>query len=223
VRIYPEDPHIASLLAPYAEEVAQYRTVFVAHALEEIPRGVNSGPGPLACDSMIPAVPNALASILNYGGVRRDLAQGDITVGDVLEVMPFANTLVLVDLTGAELKDAIEGGVNHLITSYGSDPVFMPYVGGLTFTVHLHAAFGSRVSNLEIKNGGVYEPVQDTTVYRIVTNAFVAGGGDGFAAIKNATGFRNDTGVIDSDAFRTHLATLVNVANPTEERIAVVQ
>ena len=221
-RIYPENLQVAGLLAPYAEQVAQYRSVKVADALEPIVRGVNSGPGPLACDSMIPAVPNARAALINYGGVRRDLEQGEITVGDVLEVMPFGNTLVLVDLTGAELKTALEQGIDFLITHYGSDPVYMPYIAFLRFTVDMQAASGSRVSNLAIKEGGSYLQVLDATVYRIVTNAFVAGGGDGFTAIKNAAGFRSDTGVIDSDAFRMHLATLSNVANPTEERITVL-
>jgi 5'-nucleotidase len=221
-QIYAENSQVAALLAPYADQVAQYRSVKVAEALEPIVRGVNSGPGPLACDSMLPAVPNARAALINYGGVRRDLEQGDITVGDVLEVMPFGNTLVLVDLTGAELKTALEQGVDFLITHYGMDPVYMPYVAALNFTVHLQAVYGLRVSNLEILDGGTYLPVQNEAVYRIVTNAFVAGGGDGFTAIKNATGFRSDTGVVDSDAFREHLAVLVNVENPTEERITIV-
>ncbi|MFO7568244.1 MAG: 5'-nucleotidase C-terminal domain-containing protein [Smithellaceae bacterium] len=222
-RIYPENPQVAALLAPYAAEVAAFRSVKVATAVDPIVQGVNSGPGPLACDSMIPAVPNARAALINYGGVRRDLEQGDIMVGDVLEVMPFGNTLVLVDLTGAELKTALEQGIDFLITHYGSDPVYMPYVASLRFTVDMQAASGSRVSNLAIEDDGSYLPVSDAAVYRIVTNAFVAGGGDGFTAIKNAAGFRSDTGVIDSDAFRTHLATLANVVNPTEERITVVE
>ncbi len=220
--IYAEDAYAAALLAPYAEQVAQYRSVKVAEALEPILRGVNSGPGPLACDSMLPAVPNARAALINYGGVRRDLAQGDITVGDVLEVMPFGNTLVLVDLTGAELKAALEEGIDFLITAYGSDPVYLPYVALLKFSVSLSAPAGLRVSNLQIKSGAVYEPVQEATVYRIVTNAFVANGGDGFAAIKNAAGFRSDTGGVDSDAFRNYLAALGDVSNPVEERITVI-
>jgi 5'-nucleotidase/UDP-sugar diphosphatase len=222
-QIYPEDPQVAALLAPYARQVAQYRSVKVATAINPIVCGLNSGPGPLACDSMLAAVPNARAALINYGGVRRDLEQGDITVGDVLEVMPFANTLALVDLTGLELKTALEGGIDYLITHYpGYDPPPMPYVAGMRFSVRLQEAAGARVFNLEIRDeGGVYQPVQEATVYRVVTNVFVAGGGDGFTAIKNATGFRSDTGIIDSDALREHLQKLVTVANPTEQRITI--
>lgn len=223
-RIYPENPQAAALLAPYARQVAQFRSVKVATASDPIVRGLNSGPGPLACDSMLSAVPNARAALINNGGVRRDLAQGDITVGDVLEVMPFANTLVLVDLTGAELKTALEQGLDFSILHYpGYHPPLMPYVGGMRFTVDPEASAGARVSNLDIRDSeGAYQAVQDAVVYRVVVNAFVAGGGDGFTAIKNAAGFHSDTGVIDSDAFRVHLQAMSWVHNPTEQRIMIV-
>lgn len=222
-RILSEDTAVAARLAPYARQVESYRSVKVAVALNNIASGVNSGPGPLATDSMLAAVPNAGAALINYGGVRRDIGQGDITVGDVLEVMPFANTLVLVDLTGAQLKSALEGGIDYLLTHYpGRNPPPLPYVAALKFSLQPSAAAGGRVSNLQIRAGGVYQPVQNATVYRIVTNSFVAGGGDGFVAIKNATGFRSDTGIIDSDAFREYLQGLGVVSNPTEERITIV-
>jgi 5'-nucleotidase len=223
-RIYPEDPQVAALLAPYALQVAEYRSVKVATAADPIVRGLNSGPGPLACDAMLDAVPNARAALINYGGVRRDLDPGDITVGDVLEVMPFANTLVLVDLTGRELKDALEQGIDFsIIHNPGYHPPLMLYVAGMRFSVHPQASAGARVFSLEIRNAqGVYQPVEEAGVYRIVTNTFVAGGGDGFTAIKNAAGFRSDTGVIDSDAFRVHLQSITPVHNPTELRITIV-
>lgn len=223
-KIYAEDPAVAARLAPYAEAVEQFRSVKVATAVNPITIGLNSGPGPLACDSMLAAFAPARAAILNYGGVRRDLTQGDITVGDVLEVMPFGNTLVLVDLTGAEIKDALEEDIDYLLAYYPEDdPPLVPYVAGMTFSVHPQAQAGSRVSNLKIRDAqGVYSPVTDAEVYRVVTNAFVAGGGDGFVTIKNAKGFRSDTGVIDSDAFREYLKALGNVENPTEQRVVIV-
>lgn len=222
-RVYPEDPGVASMLDPYARKVREYRTEKVATAVDDIVRGINSGPGPLACDSMLKAVPKANAAVLNVGGIRRDLARGDITVGDVLEVMPFANTLVLVDLAGAELKAAIEQGIDFQMKRYpGYDPPPVPYVGGMKFSLSTSEPSGKRVSNLQIRDGLVYKPMKDEALYRVVVNAFMAGGGDGFDAIKNASGFRSDTGVIDSDAFRDHLAALEEVANPVEERIAIL-
>lgn len=220
-RIYPEDPQVKARLEPYAAQVAVFRQEKVATALNLIARGINSGPGPLACDSMLGSVPDTRAALLNYGGVRRDLEAGDITVGDILEVMPFGNTLMLLDLTGAEIKTALEEGIDFLIKNYGSD--YMPYVAGMKFTVYVSAGAGERVSDLTIRDAeGVYRAAEASKIYRIVTIAFVAGGGDGFATLKKATGFRSDTGIIDSDAFRDYLHRLVTVENPTDERIVLV-
>ena len=222
-RIIAQDAAVASALAPYQAQVEQFRVVEVAKAVEKLTLGVNSGPGVLAADSMLVAVPNAQVALLNYGGVRRDIAAGTISVGDVLEVMPYANTLVLVDLTGAELKQALEDDIDFLMTAYKRNPLYLPYVAGIRFSVKPDAVKGGRISSLMVKDKeGVYQPLQDASVYRTVVNAYVAVGGDGFVAIKNAKGFRSDTGLIDSDAFRDHLKALGTVSNPTEKRITVL-
>ena len=220
-RIIPEDPEVLDQLAPYARQVAAYRSVAVATATNDIVRGLNNGPGPLSADAMLAAVPGARVALLNYGGVRKDLYAGTISVADILEVMPFGNTLVLVDLTGAELQKALEEGIDYLLQKFSEQA--MPYLSGASFSVRPNAANGTRVAALAVKDhNGVYQPVNSGTVYRTVVNAFVAGGGDGFATVKNASGLRSDTGIIDSDAFRDYLKGLGSVNNPTEQRITIL-
>jgi 5'-nucleotidase len=222
-QIVTEDTVVATALAPYTAQLDQFRKDVVAVASNDITVGLNSGPGPLSTDSMMAAVPKAQAAILNYGGVRKSLTTGSITVGDVLEVMPFANTLVLVDLTGTELKQALEEDIDFLITKYGVNANAMPYLGGSIMAVRPSGIKGSRVTSLSIKdNNGVYQPLEPGTIYRTVVNAFVANGGDGFTPIKNAGGFRNDTGIIDSDAFRDYLKKLGTLSNPIEQRITIL-
>jgi 5'-nucleotidase len=221
-RIVAEDAAVAAALAPYAARLDQFRKEVVARAADDLPVGLNSGPGPLAADSMLAAVPGAQAAVLNYGAMRKSLMAGDITLGDVVEVMPFANTLVLADLTGAELKQALEEDIDFLISKYGLASHAMPYLGGAVMTVRPTAAKGARVTSLSIMGDrGVYQPVQPDKRYRIVVNAFIANGGDGFAAIRNGAGFRNDTGIIDSDAFRDYLKSKGTLSNPTEQRVIV--
>lgn len=218
-----EDPVVAAALVPYTAKLEQFRKDVVAVAANDIPVGLNSGPGPLGADSMLASVPNARVAILNYGGVRKGLAAGTVSVGDLLEVMPFANTMVLVDLTGAELKQALEENIDFLITKFGMGQHAMPYLGGAVMAVRPAAAKGARVTALAVKDSnGTCQAVQPATVYRTVVNAFVAGGGDGFAVIRNAAGFRSDTGIVDSDAFRDYLKGLGTVANPAEQRIIIL-
>ncbi|MDK9717023.1 MAG: bifunctional metallophosphatase/5'-nucleotidase [Trichlorobacter sp.] len=222
-RIVAEDPQSVAMLAPYGQKVAAYRTVAIATAAEDLVRGLNSGPGPLAADSMLAAVPRAQVAILNYGGIRRDLLRGKISAGDLLEVMPFNNSLVLVDLTGAELKQALEDTVAFLITKFGKDLLTMPYVAGLHFSLHMSADKGARITKLQICTGnGRCNAVEPTAVYRTVVNSFVAKGGDGFGVIKATAGFKSDTGMIDSDAMRDYLQKLGTVRNSTEQRISVL-
>jgi len=223
VRIVAEDPQMAALLAPYAGQVADYRSVSIATTVDDLVRGLNSGPGPLAADSMLAAVPNAQMAIMNYGGVRRDLLRGSISAGDLLEVMPFANTLVLVDLTGAELKQALEDAVEFLRIKFGPNEATMPYVAGLRVQLQLSAPKGKRVALLQARSGdGSFKPVDPAAVYRVVVNTFVAEGGDGFGLIKTASGFKSDTGIIDSDALRDYLKSVGTIRKPVEQGIILL-
>lgn len=223
-RFVPEDGSTAEALRPYTKKLEEFRATKVAVAGENLIRGINSGPGPLVADSMLAAVPNAQVAILNYGGVRKDLLAGIISVADVLELMPFANSLVLVDVSGAELKNALEDAIEFLLIKYGRlNMKSLPYVSGINMGVKPDAAKGNRIISLTVKDAdGIYKPVDLARTYRTVVNIFVASGGDGFNVFKNAKGFRANTGIIDSDAFRDLLKSIGTIIKPTEQRIKVI-
>jgi len=223
-RLYRENAEVVASLAPYKNKVEEYRQVKIATAAEDLVRGLNSGPGPLAADSQLSAIPHARVALLNNGGVRRNILAGDIKLSDVLEVLPFNNTLVAIDLTGAQIKASLEEGIDYLITRYPQrDLPPMPYVAGIRFSVRPAAEFGKRVFDLAVKNNGFYQPIQAEAIYRLVTNSFVAAGRDGFATIGKAAGLRLETGLIDSDVFRNHLQKIGLVKNPTEQRIVIIR
>lgn len=220
IRIVSEDPESLSALAPYTAQLEVFRTTPVAIAVEDLQRKSNSGPGVLAVDSMLAATPKAQVALLNYGAVRRDLTAGVISVSDTLEVMPFGNTLVLVDLTGEELKNALEENIDFLLAKFGRNSPALPYIAGISLEVALSNPRGNRVTSLMIKGrNGSWLAIEPGATYRTVVNSFVANGGDGFSSIRNARGLRNNTGIIDSDAFRNYLKRLKNVRNPRDQRI----
>ena len=221
LRLVKADAATEAALAPYGAQLATFRKASVATAAEDLLRGINSGPGPLVADAMLAALPKAQVAILNDGGVRKDLFAGPISVGDVLELLPFANTLVLLDLSGAELKEALEGDIDFLISKKNPSPY--PYVAGLRFTVAPGAARGQRVTALAVRDdAGVYQPLRPDAVYRCVVSNFVAGGGDGFTRVRNARGFRSDSGIVDSDALRDYFQALGTVHRPVEQRVTVL-
>ena len=96
------------------------------------------------------------------------------------------------------------------------------YVSGMTYTIVNSQAVpkGQRIGSLRVKNGdGSFSDLDMAATYRVVTNNFLAGGGDGFTALKN-TG--SDTGLIDADVFGDYLHFLGTVGNPTEQRVTVL-
>ena len=75
---------------------------------------------------------------------------------------------------------------------------------------------------MKFKNpDGSYIDFDLNTEYRIAVNSFLAGGGDGFDILKNATGYRNNTGYLDYEVLSQFLAYLGTVSNPTEQKITL--
>ena len=127
--------------------------------------------GNLIADSMI-IVTEADVAITNGGGIRSSIAAGDITLGNIITVLPFGNIIVTIELTGQELLDSLEHGTS----AYPDAEGMFPHVAGMTFDINLSNAEGSRVENLMI--GGV--AVDLAAIYLVATNDFMAAGGDGY-------------------------------------------
>ncbi|WP_107820889.1 5'-nucleotidase C-terminal domain-containing protein [Mangrovibacterium marinum] len=122
---------------------------------------------------------------LNYGGLRTDLPRGKITVGKIFELMPFENEMVLLRLKGDDLN-----AMARMIAAKGGDSV-----AGITLTIK-----DGKPGLFLINN----KPVQNNKEYWIVTNDYVANGGDNMTMFGNRTMFIN-TGIKLRDCFINHL------------------
>lgn len=209
----PEDPTIKSMIAALQRPIADLAMKEVGQAEGPISRSQNSAGesamGNLIADAMLEATQaqGAVMAAMNAGGVRGDLDTGSITYGAAISVQPFNNTLTLLDLTGEELKAALEhgvGGGGHLHISKGS-----------SYTVDRGKPAGQRVSNLVVAG----QPMDPAKTYRICFNSFTASGGDAHEALKNAKGRRVDTGMLDIDALIDYLKKHSPVAPKVEGRI----
>ncbi|GHV56807.1 5'-nucleotidase [Bacteroidia bacterium] len=112
-------------------------------------------------------------AIMNMGGLRSTLNQGPITLGNLYEVYPFENTLVLLELPGKAVKEFFD-----FIASHGGQ--------GLSGSVTL-VAKKRAVESLKI--GG--KPLDENKTYRIATIDYLAGGNDGMTALLQATRMEN--------------------------------
>lgn len=124
-------------------------------------------------------------ALQNSGGVRVDVETGDYTIADAYTLLPFANTIFNLEMTGAEVKASLEEAVSNIIEEGGSSGAY-PYAAYLRWDVDMTAAAGSRFSNLEFRAKGTdtWVPFDLTKTYTVAANSFMASGGDGYITLK---------------------------------------
>lgn len=115
-------------------------------------------------------------AIQNGGGLRRTLNKGNITMGDLYEIMPFDNYLVVMDLPGKDLKKAIDHGIYMPSTTDGA-------FTGLIVEYDSSKPHGNRITKITLPDG---TPIEDEKFYKVVMNDFMFTGGDGYNFFKNA-------------------------------------
>lgn len=176
--------------------------------------------GDVIADSQLAATADkgALIAFMNPGGIRADLqasAPGNTaTFGDLYAVQPFGNTLVVMDLTGAQIKDLLEQQFDN--PSAGQNRV-LQVSKGFTYSYDSTAAKGSKVDAASIKlNGVTLDPAK---TYRVTMNSFLSTGGDGFVAFKSGINVLQLPNVVDVEAFSTYLKANPGLAGGKQDRI----
>lgn len=209
-------PDMISLVERYGADLAEIADRPIATLAAPIfrdPREEETALGGLIADAQRAAT-GAQAAIMNPGGIRADFEAGPVSYADVFRVQPFMNQLVLLDLTGEQLRRALEHAVENRLGQ----------VSGLRFTFDPTRPRGERVREATLEEGA--EPlvrdgraVQPDRIYRVVVNNFLATGGDGYATLKEARGAIG-TGLVDSDVLAEYLAGLPQpVAVPVPGRV----
>lgn len=206
-RVVAEDPALLAKLAPYAEKVAAFQNAPLGVSIAtDLIRGTATDPGPLVADAYLAKVPGAQLALVGAGGIRKDLLAGPVTQGQVLGVLPFGNTLVEMDITGAQLKEALEEAVEFRIATRPPESgdlrkLALLHPAGFSYVIHPLRPKGSRVDALTLPGpGGSGAPLDLAATYRLVTNSFLAGGGDGLTSLKGIGANRVDTGFLEHDA-----------------------
>ena len=154
-------------------------------------------------DATIKVPVENVVAITNGGGIRATVKAGDITKKDINTVLPFGNTLAVVYVTGAELLEALEASTFCTPESLGG----FPQAAGVTFMVKTYEKYDANPDpypkstyygpksiqrvTIDNVNGKAFDP---TATYAVVTNNFVAGGGDTYYAFAAATD-QFDTGL----------------------------
>ena len=122
-------------------------------------------------------------ALVNGTSVRVDLPGGDVRYDAAFAMMPFGNSLVVMTLTGAQLKAVLGQQYATPIRAGFKSPSALAPSAGFTYTVDLSQAVGARIVDMRL-NG---RPVDPARTYRVTVNNYLAAGGDGTAiALVNA-------------------------------------
>jgi len=215
----PENPFVAQIVAAFQKPIQALKIQPVGELEDNLTQHYgdsDSTMGNVISDAMLEATKGqgAVAAFMNAGGIRRGLEPGRITYGQVIEVQPFGNTMVVMELTGTELKAAIEHGAANFPGFSGA--ALYPS-RGTSYEVDTTKPAGSRITNLVI--GG--KPWSESEKYLVCFNSFTSTGGDAHEVLKNATGKRVDTGFIDSDALIEYFKANQPVKMKNENRIVL--
>ena len=140
--------------------------------------------GNLVADAMLAHVADQgiEVAIGNGGGLRASLDAGEVTMGDIIAVLPFQNTLATFELTGENLVAALENGVSQVEEGGGR----FPQVAGLRFRWDPEAPPGERIAEVEVQEGEGWAPLDRAATYGVVSNNFMRSGGDGYAILRDA-------------------------------------
>lgn len=181
-----EDAATVARVAELAAPLAEIRNKVVAQTAARIEgdravcRVQECEMGNLVADAMLDRVAGqgVQIAIANSGGLRASIDAGDVTMGEVLTVLPFQNTLSTFEISGQGIIDALENGVSQVEEVKGR----FPQVAGLTFTWDPSVAPNAgRIGEVMVLGGDGDEPIDPARIYLVVTNNYVRNGGDGYA------------------------------------------
>lgn len=226
--VFEENEEVKNRLASaYTPEIEKVKAQVVGSAAAALDgeranvRTKETNLGNLITDAMIAKAktidPDTVIALQNGGGIRASIDAGDITMEEVLTVMPFGNALAIMDLTGAEIKAALEHSVSLAPEQNGA---FLQ-AAGLKFTYDSSKAAGSRVTSVEVNEGGTFVPLDEAKTYAVATNTFTAKGGDNFSMFKTAydEGRVSEPGNVDWETFTDYLKANPSVNAAVEGRI----
>jgi 5'-nucleotidase len=141
-------------------------------------RAAECSMGNLVSDAMIDRVKGQgiTIAIQNGGGLRASIDKGPVTMGEVLTVLPFQNSVATFQLTGADIKSALENGLSQIEEGAGR----FPQVSGLRYSFDKTRPAGSRLVAVDAIEDGKPVPLDDAKVYGVVSNNYMRAGGDGY-------------------------------------------
>jgi len=211
-----EEADVKQIVERYGAASVAIASRVVGRVTGSLAAGENALDTPLArlvADAQLAATKDAShgkaqIAFINSGGVRAGFTtrpDGSVTYGQIFTLQPFGNTLEVLELTGAELKQTLEQQFTDDTSGKFRQSFLIPSQG-FTYAFDRAAPSGQRVMAMTLDGS----PIEPAKTYRITVNNFLANGGDGFSNLARAK-FVADGGV-DLDALEAFIAKGVEVS-----------
>lgn len=171
------DPATMEAIKKFDDENAKTLGVVLGKLKEDLDgvrehvRGGETNLGDLITDALLEKCDKADLVITNGGGIRASIDAGEVTVGHVFTVLPFGNSMTVIEVSGQDVLDALTFGIE----AYPNPAGKFPHIAGATFEIKKE---GDKNIPVKIMIGG--KPLDKAATYRLATNDFMAVGGDGY-------------------------------------------
>ena len=159
-------------------------------------------------------------AIINSGSFRASISKGDITVGSILEVLPFSNTIATLEIKGQDIITALENGVSRIHSAQNEGTGRFPQVSGLRFTWTSNKLPGERILSVEVQNhDGSFSPIDPNATYKVATSDYLRNGGDGYSVFVDKAINPYDAGSNLEDVVSRYVAAHTPITPQLDGRI----
>ncbi len=224
----PEDEQMAQRVAELAEPLNELRRKVIGEAAVDLDGERSScrfgecTMGNLVTDAMLWATQEQgiQIALMNGGGIRASIPAGPVSVGQVLEVLPFGNTIATFELRGEDLWAVLENGVSKAENPENEGTGRFLQVAGLRYTWDPEQPVGQRILSVEVRNpDGSYSPLDPQAIYKVAANDYMRHGGDGYSVLAEKAIDPYDFGPLLADVVMEYIKENSPVTAEIEGRI----
>lgn len=235
---FPLDEDVAAYIAKINEDLLPMAQKVIGRTEVELTREWDreSALGNLITDAMLEYMrPQGVQiALTNNGGIRSAIPEGDITLGSVMKLLPFGNTMATFEIKGSDLWQTFDHGVsralgedidgsggNRFLHNSGAIVTWDPTLPKFDYK----SQTGGRVVSVKIDvNGdGKYVDLDLDATYKVVSNNYIRGGGDGFLVLAEKAIDPYDEGALDVDVLTAYLEDHSPVNPVVEGRVVRFQ
>ena len=227
-----QDPEVLARVEELAQPLNELRQKVIGEAAVDLDgsrescRFAECTMGNLVTDAILWATQDQGVQIAlqNGGGIRASIPAGPVTVGQVLEVLPFGNTVATFEIKGADLLAALENGVSRAENPENEGTGRFLQVAGLRYTWDPTRPVGERIVSVEVRaEDGSWQPLDPDAVYKVAANNFIRNGGDEYSMFAEKAMNVYDFGPLLADVVMDYIAQHSPVTAELEGRITRVE